>query len=399
MEHSILSFLINYLSDLNIHHQFVQDRDIGLSSLDLGLRDSILCLKDPVSSPPISSIAPETVYHIRDFYNCNYSFFPLPDQSLFFAGPYLTEPIEESDIHNFLDFSVIPKELFPQLRDYYYELPYLADKHAFFSLLRNIYKTVYSCENVISVFLDLKETESTDDYLKKHQFQVPKDPVLSMHLLENRYTMEDEILDAVAHGNTAKALSYVQTIGTIRFVPRTGNKQRDQKNLMLTFNSLLRRTAYTADVHPFYIDAVSSNYARMIEQASLEDTAKDIIPYMVQSYCNLVEKRNMSSYSEPVRQILVTIDASLIGDLSLKRFANELFLNTSYLSALFKKEVGITLTDYVNKNRIAYAKKLLKSTSLSIQDVATQSGIPDIHYFTRLFRRDTGMTPREFRSA
>ena len=220
-----------------------------------------------------------------------------------------------------------------------------------------------------------------------------------MHLLENRYTMEDEILDAVAHGNTAKALSYVQTIGTIRFVPRTGNKQRDQKNLMLTFNSLLRRTAYTAGVHPFYIDAVSSNYARMIEQASLEDTAKDIIPYMVQSYCNLVEKRNMSSYSEPVRQILVTIDASLIGDLSLKRFANELFLNTSYLSGLFKNEVGITLTDYVNKNRIAYAKKLLKSTSLSIQDVATQSGIPDIHYFTRLFRRDTGMTPREFRSA
>ena len=65
----------------------------------------------------------------------------------------------------------------------------------------------------------------------------------------------------------------------------------------------------------------------------------------------------MSSYSDPIRQILVTIDASLTGDLSLKRFANELFLNTSYLSTLFKKEVGMTLTDYVNANRIRIRQK------------------------------------------
>ncbi len=59
----------------------------------------------------------------------------------------------------------------------------------------------------------------------------------------------------------------------------------------------------------------------------------------------------------------------------------------------------MTLTDYVNKNRIAYARKLLKSTTLSIQDVAASSGIPDIHYFTRLFRRETGISPRAYRAA
>ena len=118
---------------------------------------------------------------------------------------------------------------------------------------------------------------------------------------------------------------------------------------------------------------------------------------MLRSYCELVEKRSTALYSEPIRQILVTIDASIASDLSLKRFANELFLNTSYLSSLFKKETGITLTDYVNKHRIAYAKRLLKSTTLSIQGVATSVGIPDIHYFTRLFRRETGLSPRDFR--
>ena len=119
---------------------------------------------------------------------------------------------------------------------------------------------------------------------------------------------------------------------------------------------------------------------------------------MAKSYCTLVKSYNMSSYSEPVRHILVTVDASLAGDLSLKRFAEELFLNSSYLSALFKKELGMTLTDYVNANRIGHAKKLLKSTSLQIQDIAVRCGIPDIHYFTRLFKRETGISPREWRA-
>lgn len=58
----------------------------------------------------------------------------------------------------------------------------------------------------------------------------------------------------------------------------------------------------------------------------------------------------------------------------------------------------MTLTDYVNANRIGHAKKLLKSTSLQIQDIAVRCGIPDIHYFTRLFKRETGISPREWRA-
>lgn len=219
-----------------------------------------------------------------------------------------------------------------------------------------------------------------------------------MRLLEKRYLAEDALLDAVSHGNVAKALSFIESINAIRILPRTNNDFRDFKNLMITLNSLLRRTVYTCGVHPFYIDSISSNYVRLIEQGETVGQLTDIIPYMVKSYCNLAVKKNMQSYSEPVRQILVTIDASLTADLSLKRFADELFLNTSYLSALFKKEVGLTLTDYVNKSRIEHAKKLLKSTTLSVQNIAAQSGFLDVHYFNRLFRRETGMSPREWRN-
>lgn len=231
-----------------------------------------------------------------------------------------------------------------------------------------------------------------------HNLPLPQESSLEMQLLQERYHWEDELLSAVSHGNTERALAALKSIGDMPPAPRTPDASRDIKNLMLTLNALLRRTAYEAGVHPFYIDTFSRNYAILIEQSTSSDEVLDVAPYLVESYCNLVEKHNMSSYSEPVRHILVTVDASLTEDLSLKRFAGELFLNTSYLSTLFKKEIGMTLTDYVNQNRISCAKKLLKSTTLSIQDIAVQSGIHDIHYFTRLFHRETGMSPREFRN-
>ena len=373
MEHPAFAFVTDYLSDLHMNCIITTDTTIALSSLDLGLRNGILKMNEPAPS----GITPQkhTIYHITDYYECSYSFFQFPDEKKFlFVGPYLSKSFGDSDIYRLIDTLHIPEELFSQLQSYYYSLPLLTDKNTLLTLLRHLYTAAFSVPFPASEYLDLKDFEKQETFMKKHQFRVPEDPVLGMHLLEARYRI-------------------------VSPAPRTIDALRNRKNLVITCNTLLRRTAYEAGVHPFYIDAVSGNYARMIECCGCEDEIADIIPYMIRSYCNLVEKHNMASYSEPIRQILVTVDASLAGDLSLSRFAKELFLNTSYLSSLFKKEVGMTLTDYVNKNRIAYARKLLKSTTLSIQDVAASSGIPDIHYFTRLFRRETGISPRAYRAA
>lgn len=399
MEHSVLSFLLDYLSDLQVQHVLTERKDITMSFLDLGLRNSILELPNAVPTPLIRKLEDNTLYHIKDYYNCNYTFFQFPsDQKFLFVGPYLYEELTDADLYCMMEQLQIPSELFSQLREYYNSLPHITEKHVFQTLLLRVYRTICDVKNPDVLTLDLKELESQADFMRQHEYQISDDPILSMRLLEKRYSIEDSLLEAVSHGNVAKALTAADAMNSFRITPRSTDALRNTKDLIITFNTLLRRAAYDAGVHPFYIDAVSSNYARLIEQAHSLDEVTAISPFIVRSYCDLVEKRSMNSYSEPIRHILVTIDASLAADLSLKRFANELFLNTSYLSALFKKEMGTTLTDYVNKRRIAYAQKLLKSTTLSIQDIATQSGISDIHYFTRLFRRETEMSPREWRN-
>lgn len=398
MEHPVLTFVLNYFSDLHIQTVLTEDFHIGLSSLDLGLRNNILKLNDTQSQSPLSRLEADCIYHVKDYYNCFYSFFLFPkEQKLFFAGPYLTEEISESAVKALMEELQIPAEQFPQLRDYFNSLPLLPAKHSFDLLLRRLYQALSEGPSPISLDFDLKESENRQEFLAHHEFVVPKDPLLSMHLLEERYQWEDSFLDAVSEGSSQKALTAAERFASFRISPRSEDSLRNSKNLLIVLNTLMRRTAYEAGVHPLYIDEISGNFARMIEQCRASKDITDIPPYMVRSYCNLVEKRSLSDYSEPIRQILVTIDASLTADLSLKRFAEELFLNTSYLSSLFKKEVGMTLTDYVNHCRLTYAKKLLKSTTLSIQDIALQSGFSDIHYFTRLFRRENHVTPREWR--
>lgn len=399
MDYPILSFLQHYLSDLHIQYVLTEDVRVSLSSLDLGLRNSILKSSRIISDYPLKKLDDNTIYHIVDYYECRYSFFQFPTTKQFlFIGPYLSKEFSYSDIQTLMENLQIPQELFPQLQDYYNSLPAITSKNVFRTLLRHVYASMFATELPDIQNLDLKHLESPETFLEKHCFFVPEDAILSMQLLEERYHIEDELLDAISQGNLTKALSVANTMSTIRFAPRADNELRSHKNLMLTFNSLMRRTAYVAGVHPFYINAISTNYATLIEHCHTIEEAFDITPYMVRSYCDLVENRSMNAYSDPVRKILVTVDASLSGDLSLKRFSKDLFLNTSYLSTLFKKEVGMTLTDYVNQNRISYAKKLLKSTTLSIQDIAMKAGFSDVHYFARLFRRESGMSPREWRN-
>lgn len=91
------------------------------------------------------------------------------------------------------------------------------------------------------------------------------------------------------------------------------------------------------------------------------------------------------------------INLNLSSPLGLKNIAELFNVNPSYLSTLFKKEMGATLTDYVNKQRIDAALKLLNTGDMQVQDIAYYVGISDVNYFTKLFKKQVGYTPSSYR--
>lgn len=84
-------------------------------------------------------------------------------------------------------------------------------------------------------------------------------------------------------------------------------------------------------------------------------------------------------------------------EIKMSAVAQKYNISPSHFSTVFHQEFGETFRDYLSKIRLNYAKELLRTTNLKIAEVAHQSGFSDSHYFSTVFRKNTGSTPQQFR--
>ena len=106
-----------------------------------------------------------------------------------------------------------------------------------------------------------------------------------------------------------------------------------------------------------------------------------------------------SAYSEEIRTIINYISAHYMEDLSLPALSGLVYMSPEHLSRRFRKEVGVTFSEYRQSVRLDEARKLLQTTEKSISDIAVMIGIPDISHFTKVFHQMYGCTPGEFRKS
>lgn len=93
------------------------------------------------------------------------------------------------------------------------------------------------------------------------------------------------------------------------------------------------------------------------------------------------------------------VNAHYMDEIPPQKLAEIFHINVSYLSQLFKKESGITYTEYLTNLRIKQACRLLGTTDTKIVDIAEMVGFHDYFYFTRVFKKVMGMSPTEYRDA
>lgn len=216
--------------------------------------------------------------------------------------------------------------------------------------------------------------------------------------LELRYSFENDMIRAVSQGNYKKLSKLLTAQLFVSSVEeRTSDALRNLKNYMIIFNTLMRKGAEVGNVHPFYIHGISSEFAKRIEQSKSTDEIMKLWDEMLYSYCKLVKSHTAKGYSPLVQNVIMQVDADLNADLTLKTMAEKFNVNASYLSSLFKKDTGMTLTEYVGKKRVERAKYYLETTSQQVQQISHDCGILDVNYFTKIFKKYTGLTPKQYR--
>ncbi len=115
----------------------------------------------------------------------------------------------------------------------------------------------------------------------------------------------------------------------------------------------------------------------------------------------LLYQRSMvkkDSYSPAIEAACAYLEKNFMSDITLEEAAGEAGLSSFYFSKLFKKVKNITFIEYLTSLRIEEAKKLLKETNMSIREVSENIGYGDQNYFTRVFKKVTGMSPSVYRA-
>lgn len=131
-------------------------------------------------------------------------------------------------------------------------------------------------------------------------------------------------------------------------------------------------------------------------------TAGDVKRYLCDVLLRAIELREKAAgrrYRSLLKQAVGYIDAHFSdAELSLNRVAKEVNISANYLSAVFSQEMGMTFVEYVSAKRMEKARELLSSTDLRSGEVAAEVGYRDPHYFSFLFKKTQGCTPRDYRA-
>ncbi len=366
---------------------------------DQGLRQDILhiCgLEDSVNQF-FQALKPKKLYSVTDDYLCSYLGLCLPDtEELFFCGPYTCERIQGERLEQLFTDLKIPKQLHEPFRNYYLDVAYVSAPLVLTSIFTLLADRLYGADGYEMVETTFQELSQWSDIYQNY-FRIEDKPFLSVQMIESRYQTEDELLSAVQKGNEKKAMEIFTRQSSHIMPERLSSRLRDQMDYCITLNTLLRKAAEIAGVHPIHIDSLSNQNIKTIEKLTSIEQCTAFQKECIQSYCRLVRRYTLGNYSPLTQKVLTYISTDIDADLSLKSFSELLSVNASYLSTLFKKEVGVPLTEYVNRSRIRHAQGLLISTDLPTKTIAQQCGIPDIYYFSRLFKRITGTTPKAYR--
>jgi len=208
---------------------------------------------------------------------------------------------------------------------------------------------------------------------------------------------EKELHYAVIHGEKNLALKMINEV--LAHIHVYSNfDTRAIKARLLELLVILSRATIEAGADPADTFRLSEDFISQLEQFSDDDQLalwiSDIVRRFIQQAFDLAQIK----HSDVVFKTTNYIKRNCSEKLSLDSLAREVFLSKSYLSSVFKKETGMSLTSYITKVRVEKSKKLLLEDNVSLAHISSLCGFKDQSYFTKVFKKETGVSPKRFRN-
>ncbi|MCL5935368.1 MAG: helix-turn-helix domain-containing protein [Firmicutes bacterium] len=254
------------------------------------------------------------------------------------------------------------------------------------AMLRLAYEEACEAQQLGSFFLGMNRVINIDqlDILKEN--------------LGNSYPLETEklLIEKVKIGEKEVALQVANQLIDKLLLQKNKQSLEMAKSRLAELITLLSRAIIEnndfdelAGMNVAYLRKL----VRCVDIDNLYSWIREVIGEYIEYGCRNYASKTSASILKAVEYIKQNYQK----DLTLYEMAQVIFLNPHYFSRVFKQETGYTFMEYLTATRVEQAKKLLLTTNLSVSKVAKKVGYHDANYFNRVFNKKEGLSPSKYR--
>lgn len=215
----------------------------------------------------------------------------------------------------------------------------------------------------------------------------------------HQFELEKQFYKLVEEGHTEAALEMWKRMKQIPIAEQL--LPFDMTQLLANTTGLrltLRMVAEQGGAHAAVVYALSLSYAQKIFSIQNAKDLEKITPAMIRDFSDAVRSAHTTQYSPAIKNVVNYLDLHISEKIDMRHLAALADCGTDNLSQRFKTETGLTIAQYLAKERCRIAGDLLRKTDLPVQKISAHVGYMDNNYFVKVFKKYMGDTPTDYRN-
>jgi len=212
----------------------------------------------------------------------------------------------------------------------------------------------------------------------------------------SQYSMEQHLIQDVLSGNSEGAKALLNDmLGQIYFT--SGNNIEIIKVRTIELIALLSHAVYETGMEDATVYDMTQSFMKQLTDIKDLTDLSYVLMETLECFTNMAFSHANSNNLSLIKKSIAYIHDCYNQGISLTTVANHVNLNPAYFSFLFKKEMGMNFSAYLLQIRVENARLLLKNSTLSLSSIALELGFESQSYFSKVFKKATGITPKQYR--
>lgn len=223
-------------------------------------------------------------------------------------------------------------------------------------------------------------------------YDLSSEPAAKSYPIEN----ERRLQELIRTGDKEAAQELLNEL-LVHIYGRAGSDRQVITSRIRELLVLMSRAAIDGGADVDEIFNLCYHYEQEVDSFDNLESLNRWIGSILHKFISFVFDLNDIKHQNVIFKTTAFIKEHLTDKLSLDQAAEQVYLSKSYFCRIIKDELGCTFTEYVNRLRIERSKTLLRSTGMPIAEIACAVGFDDQSYFTRIFKKQTGVAPGKYR--